>query len=79
MRRPRILIADDDPTILRFLKTNLEVRDYETLTAVDGAEVLNIVIPEPSNNEYTITFRINDQIAERTVETQTVLIISERR
>ncbi len=47
MRRPRILIADDDPTILRFLKTNLEVRGYETLTAVDGAEVLNIAEREP--------------------------------
>jgi len=47
MRRPRILIADDDLTILRFLKTNLEVRDYETLTAVDGAEVLNIAEREP--------------------------------
>jgi hypothetical protein len=44
-----------------------------------GAEVLNIVIPEPSNNEYAITFRIIDQIAEHTVETQTVLIISEWR
>lgn len=45
----------------------------------NGAEVLNIVIPEPSNNEYVITFRIIDQIAERTVEARTVLIISEWR
>jgi len=45
----------------------------------NGAEALNIVIPEPDNNEYTITLRIIDQIAEHTVETQTVLMISEWR
>ena len=43
MHRPRILIADDDPTILKFLKANLEARGYETLTAMDGAEALHIV------------------------------------
>ncbi|MCK4825278.1 hypothetical protein KA005_56545, partial [bacterium] len=45
----------------------------------NGVEVLNIVIPEPDNNEYTITLRIIDKIAEHTMETQTVLIISEWR
>ncbi len=43
MRHPRILIADDDPVILRFIKANLEARGYEILTAADGAQTLDAV------------------------------------
>ncbi len=43
MRRTRILIADDDPVILRFVKANLEARGYEALTALDGAEAVEVV------------------------------------
>ena len=43
MRRPRILIVDDDPVIRKFVRANLEVRDYQTLMAVDGAEALEII------------------------------------
>jgi len=43
MHHLRILIVDDDPAILRFLKANLEARGYETLMAVDGAEALQVV------------------------------------
>jgi len=43
VRRPRILIVDDDPVIRKFVRANLEVRDYQTLMAVDGAEALEII------------------------------------
>lgn len=39
----RILIADDDPVIRKFVRTNLEARDYQTLMAADGAEALEVV------------------------------------
>ena len=40
MRRPRILIVDDDLSIIKFVRANLEARDFKTLTAMDGAEAL---------------------------------------
>jgi len=43
-----------------------------------GAEILNIVIPEPDENEYVVTLRITDRVAGNTGETQTLLIISDR-
>ena len=43
MHHLRILVADDDPVILRFIKANLEARGYEILTATDGAETLDAV------------------------------------
>ena len=43
MHRRRILIVDDDPAILKFVRANLEATDYRTLTAVDGAEALQTV------------------------------------
>lgn len=42
MRQPRILIVDDDPAILKFLRANLKAENYETLSAVDGAEALEL-------------------------------------
>jgi signal transduction histidine kinase len=39
--RPRILIADDEPDMLRFLKSQLE-DDYEILQAVDGAQAVSM-------------------------------------
>jgi two-component system KDP operon response regulator KdpE len=38
----RILIADDDPQILRALKVTLRARGYEIFTAGDGAEALEM-------------------------------------
>jgi len=43
MRYPRILIADDDLSILKFVRANLKAEDYETLTAMDGAEALQTI------------------------------------
>ena len=38
----RILIADDDPQILRALKVTLRARGYEIITADDGAQALEM-------------------------------------
>ena len=43
MRRLRILIVDDEPTIVKFLRANLEANDFETLGATDGAEALQTI------------------------------------
>ncbi len=42
-RRPQILVVDDDPIIIKFLRANLKAEDYETLTAMDGAEALGVI------------------------------------
>lgn len=36
----RILIADDDPVILRLIQVNLELEGYEVLTANNGEEAV---------------------------------------
>ncbi len=41
MNKPtRILVADDDPSILRLLQLNFELEGYEVSTASDGEEAL---------------------------------------
>mgnify|MGYP002653196278 CR=1 FL=1 len=40
----RILIADDDPQILRALRITLAARGYEVLLARDGAEALSVAV-----------------------------------
>lgn len=46
MHRSRILIVDDDPVIIKFLRASLEARGCETLTAMDGDEALRTVESE---------------------------------
>ena len=46
MRRPRILIVDDDPLVLKFVRANLQSRDYEIFADMDGAEALHIAEKE---------------------------------
>jgi len=43
MRRPCILIVDDDPAIIKFVRANLKAEGYETLAAMDGAGALEVV------------------------------------
>jgi diguanylate cyclase (GGDEF)-like protein len=40
----KILIADDDPDILRFVEVNLTIEGYDVVAAVDGEEALNKAI-----------------------------------
>ena len=39
----RVLVADDDPAILRLVKTILEKESYEVVTARDGREAYKIL------------------------------------
>lgn len=43
MNPTRILIIDDEPQIVRAIKTNLEARDYQVHTASDGREGLRLI------------------------------------
>ena len=42
----RILIADDDPVILRLIQVNLELEGYQVLTANNGQEAVDIANAE---------------------------------
>ena len=42
-RHPRILVVDDDPVVLKFVRASLQARDYEVITAMDGVEALRVV------------------------------------
>ena len=42
----RILVADDDPVILRLIQVNLELEDYQVLTANNGEEAVAIATSE---------------------------------
>ena len=42
MKKKRILVVDDEPSIIKFLKANLETQNYEVLTAMNGAEALKV-------------------------------------
>ncbi len=46
MPKGRILICDDDPSILRLLQVNLELEDYEVLSGRDGQEGYDIAVAE---------------------------------
>jgi len=43
MSKTRILVVDDELSIIKFLRANLESRGYEVLTAMDGAEALQTI------------------------------------
>ncbi len=40
MNKTRILVVDDEVSIIRFLRANLEAEGYQVLAAMDGAEAL---------------------------------------
>lgn len=43
MRKSRILIVDDDIGVLKSVRANLQARDCQTLTAMDGVEALQVI------------------------------------
>jgi two-component system, OmpR family, KDP operon response regulator KdpE len=43
----RVLVVDDEPQILRALRINLRVRQYEVHTAATGAEALTVAAAHP--------------------------------
>ena len=40
MKKTRILVVDDELSIIKFLRSNLEANGYQVLAAMDGAEAL---------------------------------------
>jgi adenylate cyclase len=45
--RPRILIVDDEPFNIDLLEQELDLLDYETVTAADGQQALKRLVAEP--------------------------------
>jgi len=43
VRKSRILVVDDDIGVLKSVRANLQARDYEALTAMDGLEALEVI------------------------------------
>ena len=50
----RILVADDDPAILRLVATILEKESYSVVTARDGREAYKILQSDPEFTAATI-------------------------
>jgi DNA-binding response OmpR family regulator len=48
MKRNRVLVVDDDPSIRKFIKANLEARDYQVLLAADGSAVQHLKLLKKS-------------------------------
>ncbi|HSW58903.1 MAG TPA: response regulator transcription factor [Dehalococcoidales bacterium] len=46
MRKPLILVVDDEPAIRKFVRANLEVRGFEVLLAADGCEAISVLEKE---------------------------------
>ena len=44
--RKRILVADDDPDLLDLLQMDLEHHGYDTLTAANGKDALQVAMSE---------------------------------
>lgn len=42
--KTRVLVIDDEPGVLRFVKTGLSVAGYEVFTTTSGAEGLRLVL-----------------------------------
>ena len=40
MKKPRVLVVDDEPETIKYVSTNLRVRGYDVLTAEDGLTAL---------------------------------------
>lgn len=41
-QKPRVLIVDDEPEMLKYVGANLRARGYQVLTAADGTEALKV-------------------------------------
>src|SRR5919205_2139922 len=46
--QPRILVVDDEPSMLRYMQTLLETENYRVETATNGAEAVRRVEQDPT-------------------------------
>ena len=60
----RVLVVDDEPSILRALRINLSAREYDVSTAVDGTSGLVVSI---MNKHYTFAKFLLDRGADPNV------------
>ena len=49
MGKPKVLICDDDPLLLKLIEYRLAAKGYEVIKAADGAEALSAVARERPN------------------------------
>jgi len=49
MNIPRILVVDDEPSILEFIKANLEARGYQVFEAANGQAAIRTAEKEKPN------------------------------
>ena len=49
MAKPKVLICDDDPLLLKLIEYRLASKGYEVVKAADGAEALTAVAKERPN------------------------------
>jgi two-component system, OmpR family, KDP operon response regulator KdpE len=47
MQKPRVLVVDDDPGIRKFVRANLDARDYEVLLAENGLDAIQMFEKAP--------------------------------
>jgi adenylate cyclase len=87
MPKKIILVVDDEPDILEFLKKRLESRDYQVITASDGVEGLKKVASQevslvlldivmPNKDGFAMLKELKSQEATRDIP---VIIVSAKR
>jgi signal transduction histidine kinase/CheY-like chemotaxis protein len=54
-RRARILVAEDEPSVLSVIRRGLEERGYDVITAGDGVEALEVLERDPHQIDLLIT------------------------
>jgi DNA-binding response OmpR family regulator len=70
-KKTAILAADDDPQILRLIARNLQLEDYDVVTAIDGQEALEhleaqrfdlaiLDVMMPKLDGFTVTARVRE-------------------
>ena len=89
-RSPKVLLADDEPSVQRVLARRLEAQGYRVLTAADGEEalkkaheehpdviLLDIMLPKKSGNVVAAELREQDDTAQIPVIFITCLVNNE--
>ena len=85
----KILIADDEPNIVKLVKVRLESNGYEVISAASGTECINKIVQEepdlvildimmPKMDGYDTLIAMREMFAENEDEPPPVLIMTAR-